>query len=96
MNPAIHGSAMDLRMRSPSYNGNDHNKFLKSEQVPIKRKISIEKTAGQSEQYTTPFVMKPNLPPTNHDKGPGYHMPSKNALDVPHDELAKDRRAMSS
>jgi len=30
VNPAVHGSAMDLRMRSPSYSGSDMNKYLKS------------------------------------------------------------------
>lgn len=97
MNPGIHGSAMDLRMRSPSYSGGDHGKFLKSEQVPMKRKVSIEKTP-QPEQYTSPFVMKANLPPTNHNKmiAPNYMQSNMNTLDLPQDEHAKDRRAMSS
>ena len=30
VNPAVHGSAMDLRMRSPSYSGGEKNKYLKS------------------------------------------------------------------
>lgn len=36
----IHGSAYDLRVRAPSYNG-DSQKFLKSDQAQNKRKISI-------------------------------------------------------
>ena len=43
LNPGVHGSAYDLRMRSPSYNGTESNKFLKSEQIQVKRKVSIEK-----------------------------------------------------
>jgi len=40
INTGIYSSALELRLRSPSYNG-DNNKFLKSEQVPLKRKISV-------------------------------------------------------
>jgi hypothetical protein len=86
-NQNIHGSAYDLRMRSPSYNGNE-NKYLKSEQVAVKRKISIEKTAT-TDQYTSPFVVRPNMPPPSpYDKSPTqYPSPhiGKNALDVPRD-----------
>lgn len=42
INTGIHSSALELRLRSPSYSG-DNNKFLKSEQVPLKRKISAER-----------------------------------------------------
>ena len=74
-------------MRSPSYNGND-NKYLKSEQIAHKRKVSVEKNA--SDQYTSPFVLPSNnnnLPPSPYDRPkPGYQPSppvSKQALDVP-------------
>lgn len=41
LNPNIHGSAYDLRMRSPSFSGGDSSKHLRSEQPAMKRKISI-------------------------------------------------------
>ena len=99
-NHGIHGSAYDLRMRSPSYNGtenNSSNKYLKSEQIAQKRKISVEKSS--SDQYTSPFILRPNMPPTPYDKNPpqaNYNAPPKNTLELPKDELSKDRRAMSS
>ena len=41
--------------------------------------------------------MKSNLPPTGHEKGIiGGYMQNKVTLDIPHEEHAKDRRAMSS
>ena len=91
-------------MRSPSYNGGDsHNKIMKSEQIAHKRKVSVEKSA--EEQYTSPFLLQTannpsNVPPLSpYEKPrPGYS-PSPQVhkgLDVPRDELAKDRRAMSS
>lgn len=72
LNPGIHGSANDLRLRSPSYSGDNSSKFLKSEQIQHKRKISIEKTP--SEQYTSPFIVKPNIPTGPYEKSPsqGY------------------------
>ena len=89
-------------MRSPSYNGNDNNsKVLKSEQINHKRKISVEKS---NDQFTSLFLLQTNnnnVPPNPaYDKHKPSYSPSpqlgKNALDVPRDELAKDRRAMSS
>lgn len=59
LNPIIHGnygSALELRLRSPSYNG---EKMLRSEQQEFKRKVSIEKPI-------TPFnpsgILKINQP----------------------------------
>ena len=91
INPGIHGSAYDLRMRSPSYNGNDNNsKVLKSEQINHKRKISVEKS---NDQFTSPFLLQTannNIPPSPaYDKHKPSYSPSpqvgKNALDVPRD-----------
>ena len=69
-----------------------------------KRKISVEKNSSQ--QFTSPFLLQTannNIPPPSpsYEKAKPNYTPSpqvvnKNALDVPRDELAKDRRAMSS
>lgn len=81
--PGIHGSAYDLRMRSPSYNGNEagSNKYLKSEQIPKR----IEKT--NSNQYTAPFSLQNNIPPSSSEKiaSPTYNpqLPSNNNLNIP-------------
>lgn len=96
---------MDLRMRSPSYNGgNDKSKYLKSEQMAIKRQTSIDKDSNEQNNYTTPFTMQNNLPPQSQNsyepRTPiptrNYPPVSKHVLEPPREELAKDRRAMSS
>ena len=94
INPGIHGSAYDLRMRSPSYNNSDRDssKYIRSEQMNVKRKISIDKMEKKnSEQYTSPFVMKPNIPPSAPNAPPSaptqsYQTPPiamHNALELP-------------
>ena len=68
-----------------------------------KRKISAEKNSA--EHFTSPFLLQTannNIPPPSpsYEKAKPTYSPSpqigKNALDVPKDELGKDRRAMSS
>lgn len=86
LNPAIYGSALDLRMRSPSYSGTDSNKYLKSEQATVKRKISIEKMS--SDQYNSPFMIKANIPPVPYDKQHVYPQTPllvKNHTENPHE-----------
>lgn len=88
----IHGSAYDLRIRAPSYNG-DSSKFLKSQQAQIKRKISAEKP---NQPYTSvPQVFRSNLPQQS-ERVPLNYPPAvqKQMLELPNEE--KTRRAMSS
>jgi hypothetical protein len=71
--------------------------------MAIKRQTSIDKDA-QEQHYTTPFVMGNNMPPPSQipyePRTPvpvrNYPPVNKNALEPPRDELAKDRRAMST
>ena len=93
-NPGIHGSAYDLRMRSPSYNAGDgNNKIMKSEQVAHKRKVSVEKSS--EEHCTSPFLLQTannpsSIPPLSpYEKPKPSYSPSpqfhKGGLDVPRD-----------
>jgi serine/threonine protein kinase len=95
--PGIHGSAFELRVRSPSYNG-ESSKFLKSEQIPAKRKVSVEKPMNNPPQ--SPPILKVNLPA--YEKAINNFVPfshtSKNLLEPPAAEgnQHRDRRAVST
>lgn len=93
---AIHGSAFELRVRSPSYNG-EASKFLKSEQIPAKRKVSVEKPINNPPQ--SPPILKVNLPA--YEKAINNFVPfshtSKNLLEPPPEgNQHRDRRAVST
>ena len=92
-NHGAHGSALDLRIRSPSH---ADNKMLRSEQPEFKRKVSADRQMvvpgslqkQQSEQTakTTPFL--------NH----AHHLPKVHhrPADSREESLRRDRRAMST
>jgi len=72
--------------------------------MAIKRQTSIDKDA-QDHHYTTPFTMGSNMPPPSQTPyEPRTPVPvrnyppvaGKNALELPREEIAKDRRAMST
>ena len=77
MSPGIHGSALNLRLRSPSY---AEGKMLRSEQPDIPRKISVDKPVTT---YIPQLVHKQQSeqPPKAHTFVPTAHHPPKTLLD---------------
>ena len=88
---------MELRLRSPSYSG-DNSKFLKSEQIQLKRKISVERPPTNPFNPPQQQILKINNIPYDKQMGNYTNMPqtSKQLLDLPEDNSMRDRRAVST
>lgn len=91
INAGIHGSAFDLRLRSPSY---VDSKMLKSDQPNAKRKISVDKP-----MFAPPMIknQSDNHKPTTFVPLPLPQQAHKNFLEVNNEDTnRRDRRAVST